>query len=78
MWSKGIIACPATGEKYEYYVKHYDSGSQYGIDGGKVSKMCIRKLGGSTDLYSYDRGLDADELDAEGRKVYEHILEMYK
>jgi len=41
MWSEGIIACPTTGGKYKYWVKHFEEGSQFGIDGGKVSKLTL-------------------------------------
>ena len=77
MWSEGIIASPTTGGKYKYWVKHYETGSEFGIDGGKVSKLTIRKVGESRDLYNYDRGLDADCADDEVRAVYSIILSKY-
>jgi hypothetical protein len=77
MWSEGIIASPTTGGKYKYWVKHYDEGSEFGIDGGKVSKLTIRKLNDSRDLYNYDRGLDVDCADDEVRTVYNIILAKY-
>lgn len=30
---------------YHYQVKHYDEGSEYGINGGKVSKLWMNKDG---------------------------------
>ena len=77
MWSEGIIAIPTTGGKYKYWVKHYEEGSEFGIDGGKVSKLTIRKVGESRDLYNYDRGLDVDCADDEVRAVYSIILSKY-
>jgi hypothetical protein len=74
MWSEGTITCPTTGGKYKYWVKHFEEGSQYGIDGGRISKLTIRKVGESRDLYSYDRGLDIDCDNAEVRGVYSIIL----
>jgi len=76
MWSEGIIACPATGGKYKYWVKHYEEGSQYGIDGGKVSKLTIRKVGESRDLCNYDRGWGIEPTD-EVKAVYTIILQKY-
>ena len=76
MWSEGIIACPTTGGKYKYWVKHYDEGSQFGIDGGKVSKLSIRRLGESRDLCNYDRGWDVEPTD-EVKAVYDIILQKY-
>ena len=77
MWSEGIIASPTTGGKYKYWVKHYEEGSEFGIDGGKVSKLTIRKVGESRDLYNYDRGLDVDCADDEVRAVYSIIISKY-
>lgn len=77
MWSEGIIASPTTGGKYKYWVKHYEEGSEFGIDGGKVSKLTIRKVGESRNLYNYDRGLDVDCADDEVGTVLAIILEKY-
>lgn len=75
MWSEGIIACPETGGKYKYWVKHFEEGSQFGIDGGKVSKLTIRKVGETKDLYNYDRGLDVDCANEEVEAVLRIVLE---
>ena len=77
MWSEGTIACPATGGKYKYWVKHYKEGSDvYGIDGGKVSKLTIRKVGETRDLVNYDRGWDIEPTE-ELKTVYAIILQKY-
>lgn len=39
-----------------YWVKAYDEGSQYGIDGGRISKLTL-KISGEV-VYNYDRGED--------------------
>lgn len=77
MWSEGIITCPMTGGKYKYWVKHYEEGSQYGIDSGKVSKLTIRKLDESRDLVNYDRGWDVEPNTNEVKAVYAIILQKY-
>jgi hypothetical protein len=69
MWKKGNI------DGYTYDVKHYESGSQYGINEGAISKLSIRKDG--KELYNYDRGLDFDRLDKGGKAAYTKILEKY-
>ena len=76
MWSEGIIACSATGGKYKYWVKHYETGSQFGIDGGKVSKLTIRKVDETHDLVNYDSGWDI-EPEGELEAVYAIILDKY-
>jgi hypothetical protein len=77
MWSEGIIASPATGAKYKYWVKYYGEPSEtFGIDGGKVSKLTIRKVGESRDVVNYDRDWDIEPAD-EVKAVYAIILEKY-
>ena len=66
MWKNGTI------NGYAYCTKCFENGSQYGINEGRISKLEIRKDG--IMLYNYDRGLDFDNLDAEGKKAYEQIL----
>ena len=44
MWSNGRIFTVKTKVGYEYWCKHYDEPSQFGIDGGKISKLTIRRL----------------------------------
>ena len=59
MWHEGTIGVPKGDGKYtvvHYWVKSYDEGSQYGIDGGRISKATL-KISGEV-VYNYDRGLD--------------------
>jgi len=77
MWSEGIISCPATGGKYKYWVKHFEEGSQFGIDGGKISKLTIRKLGETRDLCNFDRAWDVEPTGEDVETVYAIILQKY-
>ncbi len=79
MWDMSLWKSGYIGE-YTYQAKVYGCGSEYGIENGCISKMSIRKGSireGYKELYHYDRGLDFDRLDAEGREVYEQILKKY-
>jgi len=76
MWSEGIITCPLTGVKYEYWVKHYEERSPFGIKGGRISKLTLRKVGESSDVVNYDRGWDIKPTD-EVKAVYTIILSKY-
>ena len=68
-WTKGIL------NGYAICFKHFEEGSQYGINEGRISKLEIRKDGKI--LYNYDRGLDFDSLDKDGKAVYSEILKKY-
>ena len=52
MWKQG------TTNGYDWQAKVYESGSQYGTNGGPVSKLWI------DGVYEYDRGLSFDEAPA--------------
>ena len=62
MWSEGTIGIPDAKDKGKYtvchyWVKHYEEPSEeYGIGGGKISKLMIKING--TVTANYDRGWD--------------------
>ena len=59
MWHEGTIGVPKGNGKYtvvHYWVKAYDESSQYGIEGGRISKLTL-KVEGKV-IYNYDRGED--------------------
>ncbi len=59
-WIEGSIKIPAQDGDYKilhYWVKAYEEPSEdYGINGGKISKLCIKMDG--TWVVNYDRGWD--------------------
>ena len=82
MWHEGTIGIPVTGTKESkiahYWVKAYEEPSEeYGINGGKISKLSI-KIDGEW-VANYDRGWDI-EPDPENQVVqvaYYILLEQY-
>ena len=73
MIRKGTIGVPQDGKMTvcSYTVKHFDEGSYFGIDGGRISKLSI-KIGG-TITCCYDRGWD-EEPEDDATKVALAIL----
>ncbi len=71
--SNGVIRTP-DGTKVSYAVKHYDAGSDYGINGGKISKLEMRINGKIVALY--DRGWvhRPDENDHAIMSAYSNLL----
>ena len=60
MWSKGSIKVKSS--IFTYSVKYYDNPSEeYGIDGGRISKLTLKR-GGKT-VYNYDREPDIAPMD---------------
>jgi hypothetical protein len=71
MWANGEI------DGYSYEVKHYEVGSEHGIDGGCISKLVIRKVGEHRELASYDRGWDVFPTNEKVITAYKRLLEMF-
>ena len=59
MWKEGAILIGGKG--YCYRVKHYEEGSLFGIDGGRISKLMIKR--GGEIVCNYDRGWDVEAVD---------------
>ena len=43
MWKEGSIR--VNGEVFHYWMKQYDKGSEWGIDGGRISKLMFKRDG---------------------------------
>ena len=59
MWSEGSIKLGS--DIFHYWVKHYDDGSQYGINEGRISKLTLKRHGET--VCNYDRGWDIEPAD---------------
>ena len=70
MWKEGRILINHRG--YHYWIKQWDEGSEYGIDGGRISKLMIKR--GDEVVCNYDRGWDVDPQDDDTRMALAIIL----
>ena len=41
MWKENSIK--VNGEVFHYWMKQYDKGSEWGIDGGRISKLMLKR-----------------------------------
>lgn len=69
MWTNGTI------NGFDYTVKHFQEGSRFGINNGRISKLWIGKDGKT--YANYDRGWDIRPTDPEAKKVYQELIRMY-
>lgn len=71
MWHSGVI------DGHWYEAKVYDEGSQFGINGGRVSKLHICRgpvWNYQFEMFVYDRGLDQGSLDMPiVKKILAHL-----
>lgn len=63
MWSEGSMK--VRGSVFRYSVKHYEEGSVFGIDNGRISKLLLQRDGRTA--CSYDRGWDIEPADEDTR-----------
>ena len=73
LWREGALKVKNTS--FRYWAKVYDEGSEYGIDGGRVSKLMIKQ--DSKIVCNYDRGWDVEPTDATAQLALEILLHEY-
>lgn len=70
MWKEGNIE--VGGERFHYWMKQYDEGSEWGINGGRISKLMIKRNGKV--VLNYDRGWDIKAVDKNTKEALKIIL----
>lgn len=70
MWKEGSIK--VNGSIFHYWIKQYDEGSEFGIDGGRISKLTLKRDG--KEVCNYDRGWDIKPYDTDTRLALEILL----
>jgi hypothetical protein len=62
--------------RYKFEAKVYGTGSQYGINGGRVSKISVwhTQNGKKTEILSYDRGWDKKPQTDEHRELVQALI----
>ena len=80
MWSEGTIGINAFDENTKsvichYWVKHFEEGSEFGIDEGRISKLTIKVDGKVT--CNYDRGWDVKPQDEATEKAFAILMLEY-
>ena len=56
MWKEGSLK--VHDSIFHYWMKQYDEGSEFGIDGGRISKLTLKRNGAV--VANYDRGWDIE------------------
>lgn len=72
-WQEGVVR--VYDENYHYWVKVYATGSQYGIEGGRISKLTIKRC--SDTVANYDRGWDIKPADEYTQIALAIIMDQY-
>lgn len=73
MWKTGAMK---VGKSiFHFWVKCFDEASQYGIDNGRISKLCLKRK--DTIVCNYDRGWDIEPSDEETQTALEIMKKEY-
>ena len=75
MWKEGSIK--VNGDIFHYWIKQYEEGSEWGIEGGRISKLMLKR--GGKIVCNYDRGWDIkpDEDDEQANIALCICLDQY-
>ena len=73
MWREGSIKI---GEDiFHYWIKQYGGGSVHGIEGGRISKLMIKR--GGEIVCNYDRGWDIKPVDEDTEFALAILMKEY-
>ena len=70
MWKEGSLK--VYNSIFHYWIKVYEVGSQYGIEGGKISKLMLKRDGKT--VCNYDRGWDIKPVDGDTESALQILL----
>ena len=70
MWKEGSLK--VYNSIFHYWIKVYPVGGQFGIEGGKISKLMLKRDGNV--VCNYDRGWDIKPVDADTQMAYEILV----
>ena len=76
-WLRGTI------DGYEFFALVFQTGSKYGINGGRISKLAVRhKLESLTEvsryIINYDRGWDIEPATEEHKLILDTLVEYFE
>ena len=75
MITKGKITLEKSNSVFFYSMEHYKNKSKYGINGGRISKLMLKKDGDV--VYRYDRGIDLEPIDQDTKIAFRFLLQQY-
>jgi hypothetical protein len=73
MWEEGTLEIGKS--VFRYCIKVYGEGSDYGIEGGRISKLMLKRKGNV--VCNYDRGWDIRPRDEDTRLALESLMKTY-
>ena len=75
-WVSGTVKL-ANGRTFLYNLLAFDKPSDFGIDGGRISKLCVASKSWLTMVVNFDRGWDVKPATSDHKAVYAALLKRY-
>ena len=79
-WHRGRVE--VDGHRFDWEAKVYETGSPFGIDGGRISKLWVAELGRSVtvrrEVALYERGWCTEPVTLEAKQAVALVIEMFK
>ena len=75
-WVSGTVKL-ANGRTFLYNLLAFDKPSDFGIDGGRISKLWVATAARLTMVVNYDRGWDVKPQTGDHKAVYAALLKRY-
>lgn len=73
MWSQGTIK--TQNSIIHYWVKHFEEGSVFGIEEGRISKLMLKR--DNRIIANYDRGWDVEPADKDTEAALAILMAKY-
>lgn len=73
MWREGSLK--AGGSIIKYWIKQYETGSEYGINEGRISKLMMTRE--DKVIANYDRGWDLEPIDSQAELALAILLKQH-
>lgn len=73
MWTEGSLK--VYDSIFHYWIKYFDEGFQFGIEGGRISKMMLKRNGKV--VLNYDRGWDIEPSDPDTQLARDILIHEY-
>ena len=70
MWKEGSLK--VHDSIFHFWMKQYEEGSEFGIEGGRISKLRLKR--GDSVVANYDRGWDVEPADPDTKLAVEILL----
>ena len=75
-WVGGTVKL-ANGRTFRYNLLTFDEPSDFGIDGGRISKLWVATAARLTMVVNFDRGWDMKPQTSDHKAVYAALLKKY-